>query len=60
MQYQMSNNKLTIAAAGSGKTTYLIKEALNSRDGRVIITTYTIANEAEIKKENNRYCRMCS
>lgn len=45
----MKNNKLIIAAAGSGKTTYLVKKALQIQSGRVLITTYTEANEAEIK-----------
>jgi ATP-dependent DNA helicase UvrD/PcrA len=39
-----------IAAAGSGKTTFLVKEALGVEDKNVLITTYTEANEAEIKK----------
>ena len=46
----MSKNKLMIAAAGSGKTTFLVKEALGVEDKNVLITTYTEANEAEIKK----------
>lgn len=47
----MEDNKLIIAAAGSGKTTYLIDEAIKNRDKKVLITTYTQANEAEIKKK---------
>ncbi|MFV8339359.1 UvrD-helicase domain-containing protein [Flavobacterium sp. LB3P21] len=47
----MENNKLIIAAAGSGKTTYLIDEAIKNREKKVLITTYTQANEAEIKKK---------
>jgi superfamily I DNA/RNA helicase len=47
----MVNNKLIIAAAGSGKTTYLIDEAIKYREKKVLITTYTQANEAEIKKK---------
>ena len=47
----MSDNKLIIAAAGSGKTTHLVDEALRQKAGRVLITTYTQANEAEIKKK---------
>ena len=47
----MNNNKLIIAAAGSGKTTYLVSEALKIKDKKVLITTYTQANEAEIKKK---------
>ena len=47
----MDNNKLIIAAAGSGKTTFLINEALIQKEGKVLITTYTQANEAEIRKK---------
>lgn len=43
-------NKLMIAAAGSGKTTFLFNEALNLNDGKVLITTFTEENEAEIKR----------
>lgn len=43
-------NKLIIAAAGAGKTTYLVKEALKQYK-EVLITTYTEANENEIKKK---------
>lgn len=45
------SNKLIIAAAGSGKTTHLIKEALKVTGTKVLITTYTEANEQEIKKK---------
>lgn len=44
-------NKLIIAAAGSGKTTYLVDRALKVKDKNVLITTYTEANEDEIKKK---------
>ncbi|AQX00109.1 UvrD-helicase domain-containing protein [Elizabethkingia anophelis] len=44
-------NKLIIAAAGSGKTTFLVEQALKQKEGKVLITTYTQANEAEIKKK---------
>lgn len=47
----MEKNKLIIAAAGAGKTTFLVKEALNREDGNVLITTYTQANEEEIRKK---------
>lgn len=47
----MKNNKLIIAAAGSGKTTYLINEAVKFKDERILITTYTEANEDEIKRK---------
>ncbi len=45
------NNKLIVAAAGSGKTTHLVKEALKISKGKVLITTYTDANEKEIIKK---------
>jgi DNA helicase II / ATP-dependent DNA helicase PcrA len=47
----MDKNKLIIAAAGSGKTTYLVKEALEIKDSNILVTTYTDANEEEIKKK---------
>ena len=43
-------NRLIIAAAGSGKTTLLVNDALQQLDS-VLITTYTIANEFEIRKK---------
>lgn len=47
----MNNNKLIIAAAGSGKTSFLIKEALKINGKKVLITTYTQANEEEIREK---------
>ena len=47
----MGANRLVIAAAGSGKTTYLVQEALKIKDQRVLITTYTESNEAEIRQK---------
>lgn len=48
----MNNNSLFIAAAGSGKTTYLIEEALREDSSKkLLITTYTEANESEIRKK---------
>lgn len=44
-------NKLIIAAAGSGKTTYLVRQALEIRDKNVLITTYTEANKEEIERK---------
>lgn len=54
----MNQNKLIIAAAGAGKTTFLVNEALMIKDGRVLITTYTQANEAEIRRKiiNANHC----
>lgn len=45
------SNKLIIVAAGSGKTTHLVNESLKVTDGKVLITTYTEANEKEIIKK---------
>lgn len=48
----MKNNKLIISAAGSGKTTYLVDMALDlPKEEQVLITTYTEANEAEIRSK---------
>jgi len=47
----MNNNKLMVAAAGSGKTTYLVNKACEINGESVLITTYTEANETEIKKK---------
>jgi DNA helicase II / ATP-dependent DNA helicase PcrA len=47
----MKLNKLIVAAAGAGKTTFLVNEALKLKDERILITTYTQANEAEIRKK---------
>jgi len=44
-------NRLIIAAAGSGKTTCLVKEALSVERGNVLITTFTEANEDEIRSK---------
>lgn len=49
----MNKNKLIIAAAGSGKTTFLVEQARRIKDENVLITTYTEANEAEIRKKFN-------
>ena len=40
-----------VAAAGSGKTSYLVRDALQHPGDTVLITTYTEANEAEIRKK---------
>ena len=41
-------NKYLIAAAGSGKTTYIVREALKIKNRKVLITTFTNANKEEI------------
>ena len=43
----MKENKLIIAAAGAGKTTFLVDEAFKRKEN-VLITTFTEENEAEI------------
>lgn len=47
MQY---NNKVIIAAAGSGKTTFIAKESI-SKDEKILILTYTNENLNEIRKK---------
>ncbi|MFH0989858.1 MAG: UvrD-helicase domain-containing protein [bacterium] len=47
----MHKNTLVIAAAGSGKTSFLVNEARNIKHKKVLITTYTEANEGEIIKK---------
>lgn len=51
-----AKNKLIIAAAGSGKTRYIVEQALLFPDEPVLITTYTQANEAELR---NRFIECC-
>lgn len=46
----MCANKLLIAAAGSGKTSFIVKNVLNCQSPRVLITTFTQANEQSIRK----------
>ena len=45
----MKNNRLIISAAGSGKTTFLVNRALEVDSEAVLITTFTEANEREIR-----------
>ncbi len=47
---QLSKNRIIIACAGAGKTTRLIDEALNDRDHRVAVVTYTNNNAREINR----------
>lgn len=44
-----SKNNVIIASAGSGKTTYLVDEALSRGSDRVLLTTYTIEGTAQIR-----------
>lgn len=43
-------SKLIIAGAGTGKTTYLVQKALSLSPSPILITTYTEANESNIKE----------
>lgn len=43
--------KLIIAAAGSGKSTHLVKLVAEAANERILITTYTDANTAELEKK---------
>ncbi len=45
---QSSKNNVIIASAGSGKTTDIVKQALLLKDKKVLITTYTNENLAQI------------
>lgn len=45
------SNAVIVAAAGSGKTTFLVREALSIKSARVLITTYTESNEIEIRQK---------
>lgn len=45
------NNKLIIACAGAGKTTYLINTALNLKNKKILITTFTDENTESIKNK---------
>lgn len=47
----IGENKILVAAAGSGKTTYLVEKAIEVKGERVLITTYTESNQAEIRQK---------
>lgn len=49
-------NKIIIAAAGSGKTTYIVNEAIRNKEKHILITTYTDANTEEIKRKFFNEC----
>lgn len=46
-----SSNRLVIASAGSGKTTFLVEEALSRPDRKIAILTYTNNNINEIRRK---------
>lgn len=45
----LNKNQIIIACAGSGKTTFIVDEALKLKDKKVLITTYTNENLDQIK-----------
>ena len=45
----MTSNTFIFAAAGSGKTTTLVKKALQEPEENILITTYTTENIQNIK-----------
>lgn len=47
----MSKNRLIIAAAGSGKSTHIVDEALKEPNEQVLITTFTTENIKAITKK---------
>jgi DNA helicase-2/ATP-dependent DNA helicase PcrA len=48
---QSNSNRIIIASAGSGKTTFLVDEALSQPDRKIAMVTYTNNNINEIKKK---------
>lgn len=44
-------NKVIVACAGSGKTTYIVNKALENIDKKILITTFTDSNVDEIKNK---------
>lgn len=46
-----TDDKLIIAGAGSGKTTHIINSSTTENTRRVLVTTFTRANEAEIRSK---------
>lgn len=49
-QMPSNNNDVIMAAAGSGKTTSLVKLALDNPERKILITTYTLYNLEQIRK----------
>jgi len=46
-----SKNIALIAAAGSGKTTYIVNEVKENKQDRILLVTYTIANSKKIRDD---------
>lgn len=50
MSSMQLKNRVIIAAAGSGKSTFLIDEALLNFDKKTLLLTYTIENQAQLER----------
>jgi len=46
-----SDNRIVVAAAGSGKTTFIVDEACRAANSRSALITYTINNTSEIRSK---------
>lgn len=51
MPSQQSLSRSVISAAGSGKTTFIVKETVSNSNSKLAVITYTNNNENEIKKK---------
>ena len=45
------NNIALIAAAGSGKTSYIVDEVTGNATDKILLVTYSIANTRKLKKD---------
>lgn len=54
----LSSNKIIIAAAGSGKTSKIVDDALGNLDKRSLLVTYTNNNTNEIRNKIECKCRV--
>lgn len=47
----LCKNMALVAAAGSGKTTFIIDEVCKNKDSKILLLTYTIENTKKLKKD---------
>ena len=47
----LSKNRIVISSAGSGKTTGIVERVLRQPGDRVLITTFTLSNSAEVRRK---------
>ena len=50
----LSTNRVIVSAAGSGKTTTVVQEAISKPHKKIAVLTYTINNLNEIRKKRPR------